>query len=308
MSEVVYAYPAIRCSGVSRVFRLPGRRTRVAVDHLTLEVPAGGVFGFLGANGAGKTTTIKMLMGLLRPTHGRLEIFGESCAEHTTRRHVGYLPEQPYFHSFLSPLETLKVHAELLGMSRSETCQQVDMCLELCGLERNRDLPLSRLSKGNQQRVGIAQALLGPPRLLILDEPTSGLDPVARHEVRQIIARVRAEGRTVFLSSHVLSEIETLCDHVAVLNEGRLCACGTPDEVEQGGDHMRVVVGCLTPAAAEQIRALDVEVEEDAQVTLGVASADVFRLLRIVEANDLPLVSVSPARENLEDAFLRLAA
>ncbi len=308
MPETYPAYPAIRCRGVSRVYRLPGGETRTAVQDLDLEVPAGGVFGFLGANGAGKTTTIKMLLGFLKPTSGKLEIFGESCSEPETRRHVGYLPEQPYFHPFLSPQEVLRVHADLIGIPARERKAAIEEALEMTGLQKNRKLALSRLSKGNQQRVGIAQALLGKPRLLILDEPTSGLDPVARHEMRGIISRLRDEGRTVFLSSHVLSEIDNLCDRVAILRQGRLVACGAPEEIKQGGQTVRVSAAFLTPTAERELRSLGVDWDSGHDVTIRCHPDQVYAVLRALESGGVPLLSVNPSSETLESAFLRLAA
>jgi len=308
MTETYLAYPAIRCRGATRIFRLPGGETRVAVDNLDLEVPAGGVFGFLGANGAGKTTTIKMLLGFLKPTSGKLEIFGEPCSEPETRRHVGYLPEQPYFHPFLSPQEVLRVHADLIGIPPRERRTAIDEALELTGLQKNRKLALGRLSKGNQQRVGIAQALLGNPQLLILDEPTSGLDPVARHEMRGIISRLREEGRTIFLSSHVLSEIDTLCDRVAILKQGKLVACGAPEEIKQGGNTVRISAAFLTPIAERELQKLGVEWDCGHEVTIECTPDQVYAVLRALETGSVPLNSVTPSSETLEGAFLRLAA
>lgn len=300
--------PAIECAGVRRVYRLSRNQQRVAVDNLNISVPQGVVFGFLGANGAGKTTTIKMLLGFLKPTSGNLWMFGEPCSEHTTRRHVGYLPEQPYFPAFMSPQEVLRMHADLLRLSPSERSDQIESALELTHLSQNRSLPLSRLSKGNQQRVGIAQALLGHPRLLILDEPTSGLDPIGRHEVRQVIARLRSEGRTVFLSSHVLSEIDTLCDQIAVLNRGQLVACGKPSDVKQPEGAVKISSSALTPSAVEELQALGLQVGEPFQDKIECAADQVYPVIRILERAGLPLISVSSSSETLEEAFLRLAA
>ncbi len=308
MTDVISAYPAISLRDVTHIYKLPRGEQRVAVEHLSLDVPCGGVFGFLGANGAGKTTTIKMLLGFLSPTEGKLEIFGEPCREYTTRRHVGYLPETPCFHPFLSPLEVLRIHCELIGLDRVARNTQIEEVVELTHLGKNKNLPLSKLSKGNQQRVGIAQALLGQPRLLILDEPTSGLDPIARHEMRDIIAQLRANGRTVFLSSHVLSEIDTLCDHVGILNHGRLVACGTPGEIKQHDIGVRIVTSHLNTTAERDLTALGAQIDITHIVTIRVPSGQEYAAIHILEANNLPLVSVSSSMETLEAAFLRLAA
>mgnify|MGYP005836061171 CR=1 FL=1 len=299
---------AIRLRGVGKTYKLPRRQTRVAVADLNLDVPCGKIFGFLGANGAGKTTTIKMLLGFLEPTAGTLEIFGETTSEHTTRRHVGYLPEQPYSPPFLSPVEVLRLHGELIGLERKEREGQIEDLLALTRLEKNRDLPLNKLSKGNQQRVGIAQALLGSPRLLILDEPTSGLDPVGRHEVRNIIAHLKNQGKTVFLSSHVLSEVDTLCDEVGILNQGRLVCQGTPEEIKRGSNTMTIVAGRMNPAARQELEQMEAWVDMENQVLIEVAPQQVFSAISVLERHQIPLVSVGSNSESLESAFLRLAA
>lgn len=299
---------AIRLRGVSKTYRLPKRQARVAVSGLDLDVPSGKIFGFLGANGAGKTTTIKMLLGFLEPTAGTLEIFGEPTSEPLTRRHVGYLPEQPYSPSFLSPQEVLRLHGELIGLDREETEGQIEDLLALTRLEKNRCLPLCKLSKGNQQRVGIAQALLGNPRLLILDEPTSGLDPVGRHEVRNIIAHLKAQGKTVFLSSHVLSEIDTLCDEVGILNQGRLVCQGTPEQLKQGSNTMTIVAGRMNPTARHELEQMEARIDMENQVLIEVAPEQVFSAISVLERHQIPLVSVGSNSESLESAFLRLAA
>lgn len=308
MSGPNSAYPAIRLKEVTRIFSLKGRQRRVAVDNLSLEVPCGNVFGFLGANGAGKTTTIKMLLGFLPPTHGRLEIMGESCRDFSTRRHCGYLPEQPYFHPFLTPEEVLRVHSDIVGLSRRERIQQTERLLALTQLEKNAKVPLGKLSKGNQQRVGIAQALIGNPPLLILDEPTSGLDPIGRHEMREIIASLRSEGATVFLSSHVLSEIDTLCDRVAILSHGRLVASGTPDEIKQGDTDLTLTVQYLTPSTQLALRPLDILVAEEREVTIVTSPENLYEVIAALEKERIPILSIRQNGETLEDAFLRLAA
>lgn len=308
MTDSASAYPAILCRDVTRIYRLPGKRQRVAVEHLSLEVPAGVVFGFLGANGAGKTTTIKMLLGFLPPSSGRLEIFGRSCADHRARDGVGYLPEQPYFPSFLSPAEVLKVHAELIGLPRKRLADEIDRALEVTKLDQNRNLPLARLSKGNQQRVGIAQALLGSPRLLVLDEPTSGLDPVGRHEMRQIITRLRSEGCTVFLSSHILSEVDTLCDRIGVISSGHLVASGRPEQIKQGDSSVRIETSGMTVDAERELDALGAEILAADPVVIRVAPEGVYPVFHALERFGLPVLSVRSERESLEAAFLRLAA
>jgi len=309
---------AIRTEHLTKVYPLPGRRgLRAAVNDLTLEAPEGEVFAFLGPNGAGKTTTIKLLMGFIRPTTGRAEILGRDVSSLEARRGVGYLPEQPYFHRFLSPCETLLLHARLLGLGREQRDAQVESAIRMTGLEECRNTRISKLSKGLTQRVGLAQALIGDPRLLILDEPTSGLDPIGRREMKDLIISLKNRGVTVFLSSHLLSEVEAVSDQVAILSRGNLVCVGAPDEIKRASDAMTICCERITEPAAQQLLSLGAKVRvektsaEDggrARVTLSVAADRVFDTIRVLEANDLPLLSVVSEQETLEDAFLRLAA
>jgi len=303
---------AVRTSALTKVYPLPGRRgSRIAVNDLSLEVPEGQVFAFLGPNGAGKTTTIKMLLGFTRPTRGSAELFGCDVSTPEARLQVGYLPEQPYFHKFLSPNEALSLHAGLLGLGRKEAKEQISRALTAAGLDEHRQVRISKLSKGLMQRVGIAQALLGNPRLMILDEPTSGLDPIGRREMKDLIMSLKNTGVTIFLSSHLLSEVEAVSDRVAILSKGTLVSIGSPDEIKQTGDTVRICCDGMTDAALGGLSGLgaDIDVRPDAdRVTIEVASKDVFNAIRLLEAHDLRLVSVTPRQETLEDAFVRLAA
>ncbi|MDO8588708.1 MAG: ABC transporter ATP-binding protein [Armatimonadota bacterium] len=309
---------AIQTSGLTKVYALPGRRgSHAVVDGLTLEVPEGQVFAFLGPNGAGKTTTIKMLLGFIRPTRGSAELFGRDVSQPEARQQVGYLPEQPYFHKFLSPREALSLHAALLGLGRRERKQQIDNALAAVGLLERQQVRISKLSKGLMQRVGIGQALLGDPRLLILDEPTSGLDPIGRREMKSLITSLKAAGRTIFLSSHLLSEVEAVCDQVAILSRGVLVCSGSPDEIKRSGDNLTVRCAGISNAALEELSSIGIEVGAESaedeggrreRTLLRVASGQVFNALRVLEAHDAQLLSVTPEQETLEDAFMRLAA
>ena len=185
---------------------------KTALDSLSIEVPEGVIFGFLGPNGAGKTTTIKLLLNFMQPTSGSATVMGLPTSNPATRKLVGYLPEQPYFHRFLKPIEVLSMHAALAGVERREIPKRAAAVLERVGIGEYADTPISKLSKGLTQRVGIAQALIGDPKLLILDEPTSGLDPIGRMHTKQLLVDLKNEGKTIFLSSHILSEIENVCD------------------------------------------------------------------------------------------------
>ena len=202
--------------------RGPRQPQRPAVKDLNLAVHSGEVFGFLGPNGAGKTTTMNVLLGFVDATAGEGLLFGTNVREPIARQRIGYLPELTYYYKFLSAEELLRFYARIFGLPRAEADRRIDAVLKLVELEAARKRPVKTYSKGMQQRVGLAQALINNPDLLILDEPTSGLDPVGRMKVRQIIRRLKDEGRTVFFSSHELGEVETVCDRVAILNLGEL--------------------------------------------------------------------------------------
>jgi ABC-2 type transport system ATP-binding protein len=196
-----------------------GQGTKVALYGLNLSVFPGEVFGFLGPNGAGKTTTMNVLLGFVQPTSGDASIFGTSVRHPIARQRIGYLPELTYYYKFLSAEELLRFYAKIF---RSETEARIDSVLKLVELEHARKRTIKTYSKGMQQRVGLAQALINNPDLLILDEPTSGLDPLGRMKVREIIQRLKQEGKTVFFSSHELGEVETVCDRVAIMSNGEL--------------------------------------------------------------------------------------
>lgn len=199
----------------------PGGR-KIAVDGLSLEVRPGEVFGFLGPNGAGKTTTMNVLLGYVNATSGGAELFGVNVNQPIARQRIGYLPELTYYYKFLSAEEILRFYARIFGLSRSVTEARIEQLVKLVELEQVRRKPIRTYSKGMQQRVGLAQALINDPDLLLLDEPTSGLDPIGRMKVREIIQRLQEQGKTVFFSSHELGEVETVCNRVAILHKGRV--------------------------------------------------------------------------------------
>jgi ABC-2 type transport system ATP-binding protein len=203
-----------------------GQKTKLALKDLSLTVGCGEVFGFLGPNGAGKTTTMNVLLGFVNPSSGSARLFGTDVREPIARQRLGYLPELTYYYKFLTAEELLRFYARIFRLPRCERDRRIETVLRLVELESARKRPIRSYSKGMQQRVGLAQALLNNPDLLILDEPTSGLDPIGRMQVRQIIQRLKNEGKTVFFSSHELGEVETVCDRVAILSGGELKAEG----------------------------------------------------------------------------------
>ena len=208
-----------------------GQEVKVAVRDLNLAVRQGEVFGFLGPNGAGKTTTMNVLLGFVQATAGEAWLFGVNVREPIARQRIGYLPELTYYYKFLTAEETLRFYARIFRIPKAETERRIDLVLKLVELEHARARPIKTYSKGMQQRVGLAQALINNPDLLILDEPTSGLDPLGRMKVREIIQRLKNEGKTVFFSSHELGEVETVCDRVAILYQGELKVEGRVSEL-----------------------------------------------------------------------------
>jgi len=303
------SYP-IQTENLRKVYNLGRRKgTRTAVDSLSIQVPEGVVFGFLGPNGAGKTTTIKMLLDFVHPTSGAATIFGKPTTEAATRKVVGYLPEQPYFHKFLRPMEVVSMHAALAGVEKREIRAKALAALERTGIAEYADTPIAKLSKGLTQRVGIAQAIVGDPKLLILDEPTSGLDPIGRRHARDLILELRNEGKTIFLSSHLLSEVESTCDTIAVLKRGGLVAYGTPDQVRSSSQRITVQIASLPPETRDTLRFAGAEVEQRASgVFVGTEPENLYEVMRTLENARACIVRIETQRESLEEAFLRLAA
>ena len=212
--------------------------SKIALHGLDLEVHAGEVFGFLGPNGAGKTTTMNVLLGFTQPTSGSASLFGIDVRQPIARQRIGYLPELTYYYKFLTAEEILRFYAKIFALDRAETDKRIAQLLKLVELEHAAKRPIKSYSKGMQQRVGLAQALINNPDLLILDEPTSGLDPLGRMKVREIIQRLKNEGKTVFFSSHELGEVETVCDRVAIVHQGELKAVGTVAEISKGHENL----------------------------------------------------------------------
>jgi ABC-2 type transport system ATP-binding protein len=284
------------------------KRPRRALDGLSLQVEAGEVFGFLGPNGAGKTTTLKLLLQLVFPTSGDARILGRPPGDLTAKRRLGYLPENPYFYDYLTAEELLNYFGGLLGLRAPERGKRVSSLLDEVGIGADRRLQLRKFSKGMLQRVGIAQALLNEPELVIFDEPMSGLDPLGRRDVRQLILRLRDRGCTVFFSSHVLSDAETLCSRVAILAKGRMVASGRLSEILAFGVHgWELVVADLRDDVIARHKsrctralpigggrfALELPIETPPEQLLAELIAEGGRL-----------VSLNPLRETLEDFFV----
>jgi ABC-2 type transport system ATP-binding protein len=284
-------------------------RPYAALEGLTLQVGQGEVFGFLGPNGAGKTTTLKLLMQLIFPTSGRAEILGRPVGDVSVRRRIGYLPETPYFYDNLSAEELLLYFGRMFGYGTVESRQRASRLLDEVGIGDERRFQLRKFSKGMVQRVGIAQALINDPEVVFLDEPMSGLDPFGRREVRELILKLRDQGRTVFFSSHVLSDAEALCSRVAILAKGRLAAIGSLDELTaQTTSGWELVVAGLPPEALDRVKNSITNFTRvgDARFALTLPpTTPPERLIADVTALGARVVSLNPLRSTLEDYFVQ---
>ncbi|HMB81835.1 MAG TPA: ABC transporter ATP-binding protein [Vicinamibacterales bacterium] len=284
------------------------KRPYRALDRLTLDVEAGEVFGFLGPNGAGKTTTLKLLMQLVFPTGGHAEMLGRPLGDLSVKRRIGYLPENPYFYDHLTAEELLVYFASHFGIRGAERAARARRLLDEVGIGAERRLQLRKFSKGMLQRVGIAQALINNPELVIFDEPMSGLDPLGRRDVRALILRLRDAGSTVFFSSHVLSDAEALCNRVAILAKGRLVASGRLTDMLalRAGGWELVVAG----ASDALIAALGPRVRRAVRISEGRYTLELpldpppEHLLAELTAGGAHLASLNPIRETLEDVFV----
>jgi ABC-2 type transport system ATP-binding protein len=279
-----------------------------ALNDLHLQVGLGESFGFLGPNGAGKTTTLKILMRLIYPTTGTAKILGCPLDDMQMRARIGYLPEQPYFYDYLTARELLVYCAKIFGLSKADALRRTDELLKRVGLWEAADKQLRKYSKGMLQRAGLAQALINDPDVLFLDEPMSGLDPLGRREVRDLMASLRAQGKTVFFSSHVLSDVEALCDRVAIMNKGCLIESGKlSDILKSRTNEMEVIVAGVNEALLQELQAVAVQVmptPEGAHLRVQ-NEQEVAHVLSLVQRAGGRLIAVNPVRESLEELFVR---
>lgn len=241
--------PAIETASLCKVFRDFWRRPIVrAVDGLDLSIPRGEVFGLLGPNGSGKTTTMRMLLGLLHPTSGAVRVLGRPPDDTRTKARIGYLPEESRLYRYLSPRETLDFYGRLFGLGRAERRDRAEQLLEMVGLTHAADRPVGEFSKGMARRIGLAQALINDPALLILDEPTSGLDPVGCRQVKDLMLTLAGRGKTILLCSHLLADVEDVCNRLAILYNGRIRAMGRVRELLRERNRLRITMPLLGPA------------------------------------------------------------
>jgi ABC-2 type transport system ATP-binding protein len=275
-----------------------------ALKPLTLSVEEGEVFGYLGPNGAGKTTTLKLLMGLMYPTAGSAKILGRPLDDREMKSQIGFLPERPYFYDHLTANELLDYYAQLSGVDAKQRAHRVDAVLHRVGLPEAKHTQLRKYSKGMLQRVGIAQAIVHDPKLVFLDEPMSGLDPIGRHEVRDLIQSLKDEGKTIFFSTHILSDAETLCDRVAVLNHGEVRGVSVVAELvkEVSGQVEIVFQGHRAMQAVEQLAACRLA-GETVRAVLPATQADAG--IDVVRNNGGRVISLTPVRRTLEEYFLQ---
>jgi ABC-2 type transport system ATP-binding protein len=283
-------------------------KTKRALHRLDLDVEEGETFGLIGPNGAGKTTTLKLLMGLVFPSQGEARILGRPLDDPEVKQQVGYLPEQPYFYDYLTGRELLNYFGQLFGLSRQERDARSRKLLEKVGMSEAADVPLRKYSKGMTQRLGIAQALVNRPRLVFLDEPMSGLDPLGRREMSLLIRELRDAGVTVFFCSHILSDVEQLCDRVAILNRGKLVEAGRLSEIiDVSIRSVEVVVDGLRPELEGRIAGSFLDLRrQGARSHISFPDVPSFeKSLPLLIGGGARLVSVNPVKETLEDHFFR---
>lgn len=249
------SHDVIRCIGLTKIFKDFWMRNRVrAVDNISINVQRGELFGLLGPNGSGKSTTIKMILGLLHPTSGRISVLGKRPEDVAIKKMIGYLPEESYLYRFLNARETLDYYARLFFQNRLQRKRRVDMLLEMVGLEAVQRRPVGEYSKGMQRRIGLAQALINDPHLLILDEPTTGLDPIGTRQIKDLLLELKSRGKTILLCSHLLSDVEDVCDRVSIMYGGKVRQEGTVDELLTKQEATTLEVPGLDDQTIEEIR------------------------------------------------------
>ena len=294
--------PAIETLGLAKRF---GRVT--ALQDFTLTIERGEAFGLLGPNGAGKTTAVKLLLGLARPTSGAANVLGEPLGDREARRRIGYLPELFRYPDWLTATEVLDVHARLLGVARAKRRSEAQAVLERVGLGPRAADRVGSFSKGMQQRLGLAVALVGDPELVVLDEPTSALDPIGRHDVRAIIEGLRARGTAVFLNSHLLTEVERVCDRIAVVDRGTVVARGTVDAMLGEASTLRLRLANVTPSVAAALKRRGPVASEPPWFAIaGVTDDDVPGIVAEIVALGAAVHAVDFARATLEERFIEL--
>jgi len=271
--------PAVQINNLTKIFPVPFRKEKVvAVDALSLRVEAGEVYGLIGPNGSGKSTTMKVLLGLISATSGSSAIFGLSSSETASRGSVGFLPENPYFYKYLTGAETLSFYGKLCGLSRRKIKERTSELLSLVDLENARDRRLGGYSKGMLQRIGLAQALVGDPRLVVLDEPTAGVDPAGSRKIRDLIIELKQRGISVILSSHLLEQVQEVCDRVGIIFQGKLIKEGKLEELIEIESQTEIILEHADPKILDQINKLVQASEETRLLRSGKPKTTLERL------------------------------
>lgn len=304
------AEPAIEVRNLSKFFRRGIRRKRKQVlEDVSFTVRPGSVYGFLGPNGAGKSTTIKALLSFVRPQRGVIRILGSPVTNAAIRKRIGFLPETADYYGFMSPRRLLRIYASILGIASRERDKRIDFLLEVVGLARERDDRISTYSKGMKQRVGIAQALLNEPELLILDEPGSGLDPLGQREIRDLIIAQKKRGCTIFFSSHELAEVEAVCDEAAIIRAGRIVREGPLEKLVPYRKQLAVRVRGIEQVLLSQqpfVQAIQPQLHPG---EIAFIASPAFSMVQVAEALTklgAEILSIAAVRESLEETFLRL--
>jgi len=300
----------LKTEGLTKEYRTGFWRTRVRALHdLNLAVHQGEVFGYLGPNGAGKTTTLKLLMGLIYPTAGRASILGQDVQDVAVKAQVGFLPENPYFYDYLTGREFLHFYGQLFGLPYRDRRQRIDELLHAVGLSKAAELQLRKYSKGMLQRIGLAQALINDPQVIVLDEPTSGLDPVGRKEVRDLILDLKGRGKTVFFSTHIVPDAEMICDRVGIIVAGRLTRVGTLEELLGSEvERIEITASGFDEAVDSQIDQWSVRppARHGDKVLFAVnTEKEASQAMEFLLGRGAAVHAVHPKRRTLEDLFLR---
>src|SRR5580692_4827201 len=302
------ATPAIEFSGVSKVYQPRFRTDHItALSNISFEVARGEVCAFLGPNGAGKTTSMNILMGFIYASSGRSRVLGYEPGDVRAKERIGFLPENFAFYRYLNAEKLLQFHLRLSGRQLADPAALIARLLAKVKLDTYKGLKIGKYSRGMVQRLGIAQALLGDPELLVLDEPTSGLDPAGRKEVRDLILALKAEGKTIFLSSHILSEVEQICDRVIIIDRGHMVRAGALQQMLAEGDRVEIIVDRLPADLETAVKQHGASVErEPNRVRIHVDAAQKRVLADMLTAGGCDVISLMPMKSSLEEIFLKL--
>lgn len=305
--------PAIEVCSLYKTYRTGfWRKKKCVLNNLSFKVPQGQIFGYLGPNGAGKTTTLKILLGLISQDNGTAYIFGKSHSDIQVKSRIGYLPEQPYFYDYLTGEELLNFFAQFFGLDKDERKKRIDMLFDLVRLESSRKLALRKYSKGMLQRIGIAQALINNPDLVFLDEPFSGLDPIGRREVRDIIYHLKEQHKTIFFSSHILSDVEMICNQVVIINKGNVVVEGQIDNLlETSTKGMEISFTNVPDKSLIQFKDIaSGYIKQGGNILIKLPyddkiNSNISKITKLIDQNQGRLLNIVPSRESLENLFFQ---